>query len=134
MGNNPITKMLDDALRMGLTLKSDDVTETSVVRMVVPTDFPKKMLEQLTSDTNKPQVRLLWRVRELSKWLSEDYKQWWDGKSPLEGDEYANLINAFVDGDKLLRFTYDFEVCIWGEKGCNAATGYAPVLCDGCTS
>ena len=79
MGNNPITKMLDDALRMGLTLKSDDVTETSVVRMVVPTDFPKKMLEQLTSDTNKPQVRLLWRVRELSKWLSEDYKQWWDG-------------------------------------------------------
>jgi hypothetical protein len=129
-----IVEMLDEALSMGLVVKAKDVSKDGRVDMDIPPSFPKELLDQLTDKNNKPQLRLLCRVRTLSKWLSDDYQLWWEGKSPLEGDQYGELIDLFVNGDQLLRFVYDFEGCVWGEKGCSSVTGYAPVLCEGCAN
>lgn len=129
-----VAGLLDEALGMGIILKSENIIKTSVVEMIVPQNFPKALLEQLVSKPTKDQLRHLWRVRELSRWLSKEYQQWLHGESIIEGDEYGEWIDLFVSADRILRFAYPFEGCIWGVKGCNESSPikYAPVLCGGC--
>ena len=58
------------------------------------------------------------------------------GESYIEAGRYGDLIDLFVRADRLLRFLYDFEGCIWGNIGCEKAgpTGYVPALCEGCAT
>ena len=58
------------------------------------------------------------------------------GESYIEAGRYGDLIDLFVLADRLLRFLYDFEGCIWGDGGCEKAspTGYVPARCERCVT
>lgn len=126
-------EILDMAIAQGLEIRSTDLTKTSSIQMRTPHDFPTETMELLKDKA--PEVRLLWKVRTLSEWLSNEHQQWQHGESNLDDEEFAEWIDLFVAGDKFLRVVYDFKGCIWGMKGgCNESspTKYAPVLCEGC--
>ena len=103
-----------------------------MVNVTVPASYPADAFQALKDVA--PQARFLIRLRAIADWLSVDHAAYMHGESTLEGEAYGKWIDMFVAGDRVLRFTYDFEGCIFGVKGCDGAspTGHAPVLCDAC--
>ena len=129
-----LAQVVDDAIAKGVEFRCEDWEKSSVVDVKFPVGYADEDRKSLIAVA--PQVRYLLRVRELSRWLAKEYEQFMHGESYIEAGRYGDLIDLFVRADRLLRFLYGFEGCIWGDIGCEKAspTGYVPALCEGCVT
>ena len=123
---SPVARLVDDAIAQGAVFTIDDFTKTSIVKVKTPPTLSKELRQGLKKAA--PEVRLLIKLRRVSQWLTEDLQVYIHGESEVDPDEYGTWLDAFVGGDSLLRWLYDFEGCLFGESGC----GDAVVLCGYC--
>ena len=131
-----LATLVDDAISKGVVFECDDWENSSHVSIIIPDHFSESDSQKLKQYAS--QVRFLIRLRTLAGWLNKEYFQWLHNESSVEidPDHYGKLIELFAGGDRMLRFTFDFEGCIWGSKLCNgvAPDNYAPFLCEGCAN
>ena len=129
-----LAQVVDDAIAKGVEFRCEDWEKSSVVNVKPPVGYPNEDLKRLIAVA--PQGRYLVRLRELSRWLAEEYEQFMHGESCIEAGRYGDLIDLLVGADRLLRSLYGFEGCIWGDLGCDKAspTGYVPAFCEGCVT
>ena len=66
----------------------------------------------------------------VSGWLTSAQQQWLHGESDIGPDEYGKWLDAFVGGDRMIRWLYDFTGCLFGDRGC----GDAVARCEHCGS
>ena len=105
-----LTQIIDDAIAKGVEFHCEDWEKSSVVNVKPPVGYPDEDLKRLIAVA--PQGRYLVRLRELSRWLAEEYEQFMHGESHIEAGRYGDLIDLFVRADRLLRSLYGFEGCI----------------------
>ena len=129
-----LAQVVDDAIAKGVEFHCEDWEKSSVVNVKFPAGYPAQDLKRLRD--LRPQGRYLVRLRELSRWLAEEYEQFMHGETCMEAGRYGDLIDLFVRADRLLRSLYGFEGCMWGDLGCDKASpsGYVPALCEGCVT
>jgi hypothetical protein len=85
----------------------EDFRTTSVVNIKLPRALPESDLRRLKESA--AEVRLLIELRQLSEWLTSDQQQWLHGESDIGPDEYGKWLDAFVGGDRMIRWLYDFR-------------------------
>ena len=121
-----LAQVVDDAISRGVEFHMDDPRNTSVVMVKIPRGYSAEDNQRL-KELRAP-IRLLIKLRTLSEWLTRDQQQLLHGESDVSPDEYGKWIVAVAGGDRLIRFIYGFEGCLFGDRGC----GDAVVRCENC--
>jgi hypothetical protein len=123
-----ITSLLNEAEDLGADIQCNDGFN---VHVRFPQGFPISARKRLLEARPRGMVRLLMRARALSRWLTEDLVVYLHGESTYTPDDYGTRIDMFIDLDTLLRNVFDFEDCIFGQRGCPSESA---VRCKACTT
>jgi hypothetical protein len=127
-----LAQVVDDAISRGVEFHMDDPRNTSVVMVRIPRGYSSRDNQRL-KELRAP-IRMIVKLRALSTWLNVDAAAAMHGDTATTDEEFAKWLDVFAGGDRLMRHLYSFDDCIWGAKGCAAATGHAVALCETCGS
>ena len=123
-----VAQLVDDVIKKGAEFVMEDFRTTSVVNAKLPLTLSESDRRRLKESA--AEIRLLIKLRLLSAWLTSDQQQWLHGESDVGPDEYGKWLDAFVGGDRMIRWLYDFTGCLFGDRGC----GDAVARCEHCGS
>ena len=125
-----VARFIDDASALGAKFMVDQ--HWAGVRFWLPRTFPQEMREALKE--NQAPIRLIVKLRVLSTWLNVDHAAFMHGDTATTGEEFGKWLDVFGGSDRLVRWLYPCDDCIWGARGCNPAsdTGDSVALCETC--